>query len=148
MPLRNGKQYLDSYLCRKCKEFYGSDNHNYKCSNCFNRVSGQLSTYEAYIKSCNNWVIENCLVSTDSSFQSLKRISKLKNDILLYNWLRMVKHADSKFLLAKDALQLFKDNPTLKRGHILGHMIGDWWNIISGENKWPPVCGLLLWKLQ
>ena len=137
MPLRNGKQYLDSYLCRRCKEFYGSDDYDFKCSACFNRVSGQLSTYEAYIESCNNWATENCLVSTDSSFQPLKRISKLKNDLLLYNCLRMIKHADNKFLLAKDALKLFKDNPTLKRGHILGHMIGDWWRIISGENKWP-----------
>jgi len=25
----------------------------------------------------------------------------------------------------------------LKRGHIIGHIIGDWWNIISGEGKWP-----------
>ena len=137
MPLRNGKSYLKSHLCNRCNNFYSSNQFDYKCSACFNRVSGQLSTYEVYIKNCNNWATENCLVSTDSSFQPLKRISKLKNDILLYNWLRMVKHADNKFLFAEDALQLFKDNPTLKRGHILGHIIGDWWNIISGENKWP-----------
>ena len=35
MPLRNGKQYLQDYLCQKCNRFYGVKQYNYNCSYCF-----------------------------------------------------------------------------------------------------------------
>jgi len=137
MPTRSGKNYLKTKLC-KCSKFYIHKDFDYKCSICFRAVSGQISTTEVYIENCNKWAEKNCVASNEPSFQLLKQISNFKNDILLYNVLRHTYKTTNKFLLAKDAIELFKDNPTLKRGHIIGHIIGDWWNIISGEGKWPP----------
>ena len=50
-----------------------------------------------------------------------------------------MKKVDStkKYLLADDALVLYRDNPTLTRAHLLGHIVSDWWNIVSTDNKWP-----------
>jgi len=64
MPLRNGKQYLDSYLCRRCKEFYGAKQYNYNCSYCANGTQG-FPTQEAFTEKCNQWAIENSFKNTD-----------------------------------------------------------------------------------
>ena len=141
MPLRNGKEYLLSYLCRKCTKFYGSEQYNYNCSYCLNGTQG-LPTQEVFTEKCNQWAIENSFKNTGVWFRSLKQVSKLKKDNILYSLIQSMKgHGENmrnKYLLADDALVLYNDNPTLLRSHILGHIVSDWWNIVSTDNKWPP----------
>ncbi len=141
MPLRNGKEYLPDYLCRKCTRFYGVKQYNYNCSYCVNGKKG-FPTQQAFTEKCNQWAIENSFKNTDVWFRVLKRASKLKKDEILYSFIKQIKEkqkdSQKKYILADDALLLYEDNPTLLRSHILGHIVSDWWNIVSGDNKWPP----------
>ena len=138
MPLRNGKQYLKHYLCQKCHRFYGVKMYKYNCSYCFKGKKG-LPTQEAFMEKCNKWAKEHSLKKTDSWFRHLRQASSLKKDEILYGFIEAMKSVDStkKYLLADDALILYRDNPTLTRAHLLCHIISDWWNIISRDGKWP-----------
>ena len=46
-----------------------------------------------------------------------------------------------KYISAEVGLKLFKANPTIKRGHLVGGFIADWWEIKSRndnpEKRWP-----------
>ena len=141
MPLRNGKEYLPDYLCRKCTRFYGVEQYNYNCSYCVNGQKG-LTTQQAFTEKCNQWAIENSFKNTDVLFRVLKIASKLKKDKILYSFIKQIKEkqkdSQKKYILADDALLLYEDNPTLLRSHIVGHIVSDWWNIVSKDNKWPP----------
>lgn len=137
MPLRNGKQYLPDYLCQKCQRFYGVKKYNFNCSYCFKGKKG-LPTQQAFMEKCDKWAEEHSLKKTDTWFRHLRQASKLKKDEILYGFIQAMKKTDSpKYLLADDALILYRDNPNLIRAHILAHIVSDWWNIVSTDNKWP-----------
>lgn len=44
------------------------------------------------------------------------------------------------YLLAKDALSLYLEHPTVLRGHLVASRVFDWWNIKSNEYAWPGYC--------
>ena len=138
MPLRNGKQYLLDYLCQKCQEFYGVKQYNYNCSYCFIGKKG-LPTQKTFMEKCDTWATEHSLKNTDLWFRHLQKASKLKKDEILYGFIQALQRVDppKKYLLADDALILYRDNPNLIRAHILAHIVSDWWNIVSTDNKWP-----------
>jgi len=140
MSLRNGKTYLQDYLCRKCTRFYGAKEYNYNCSYCFTGKQN-LSTHKIFMEKCDKWAIEHSLKNTDEWFRHLRKASKLKKDELLYGFIQSMKEcqqdSQKKYILADDALLLYEDNPTLIRSHIVGHIVSDWWNIVSSNNKWP-----------
>jgi hypothetical protein len=137
MPLRNGKQYLQDYLCRKCTRFYGAEQYNYNCSYCIDGKHG-LPTQRVFMEECDKWATEHSLKKTDLWYRHLQKASKLKKDEILYGFIRAMKRTNSsKYLLAEDALILYRDNPSLIRAHLLGHIVSDWWNIVSRDDKWP-----------
>ena len=140
MSLRNGKQYLKPYMCQKCKRFYGSTEYNYNCSYCFIGKKG-LPTQKTFVEKCDTWAAEHSLKKTDLWYRHLQKASKLKKDEILYGFIRSMKEhqqdSHKKYILADDALVLYNDNPTLIRAHILAHIVSDWWNIVSTDNKWP-----------
>ena len=63
MPLRNGKPYLQDYLCQKCNRFYGVKQYNYNCSYCFKGKKG-LPTQQAFMEKCDKWAEEHSLKKT------------------------------------------------------------------------------------
>ena len=140
MPLRNGKQYLQDYLCQKCQRFYGVKQYNYNCSYCFIGKKG-LPTQKTFMEKCDTWATEHSLKNTDLWFRHLQKASKLKKDEILYGFIQAMQehqgNSHKKYILADDALVLYNDNPTLIRAHILAHIVSDWWNIVSSDNKWP-----------
>ncbi len=140
MPLRNGKQYIKDYLCRKCTKFYGAELYNYKCSYCFKGNKG-FPTQKIFMEACDKWATEHSLEKTDLWFRHLRKASRLKKDEILYGFIQSMKEhqQDShiKYILANDALVLYRDNPTPIRAHLLAHIVSDWWNISSTDNKWP-----------
>ena len=143
MPTRSGNSYLKSNLC-KCGEFYAYNKFNYKCSQCYKCTiidpthTRHIHTLKGYIQKCNNWANETCFAKDHSTLKHLQKISKMKNDIIFYKVSRIILQMSHKFLFAEDALKMYHDNPTVFRAHIVGSMVGDWWNINSKKTTWPP----------
>lgn len=148
MPTRSGKHYLKTpkaILC-KCGEFYAYSKFNYKCSSCYKSlIDGKDYTINGYIQKCNEWANKNCFKEDHVLLKHLKQISKMKNDDILYKISRIIlKMETKKFLFAEDALKMYHDNPSCLRAHIVGSLVGDWWNINS-KNYMATICFLLLW---
>lgn len=138
MPLRNGKTYLTSHLC-KCGDLYSNKDFDYKCSECFNYLdkNGIMSGKE-FSEKCKEWVKNNTIDEFGCDF-----LSKNKNisDQHLLNLLSSIFNETGKYITTKTGLELFKVNRTNRRGHIVGSFIADWWNIkslrVDAEKKWP-----------
>ena len=140
MPTRSGKQYLKPYLCQNCMKFYSLEIFNNKCSRCYSSIStGEPATSVEFEEKCNEWATTAC-IKDNKMLAQLKQVSKLKKDILLYSMLQLFKNMTNQFLFAKDALELYHDNPTITRAHIVASMVGDWWNINSNKTTWPSFC--------
>ena len=138
MPLRNGKKYLKTHLC-KCGNLYSNKEFDYKCSECFNYLSKNgIMTGKEFSDKCNEWVKNNTVDEI-----GIKFLSNNKNitDQHLLNLLTLILKQTCKYITAHTGLELFKANRTNRRGHIVGSFIADWWNIksldVSPENKWP-----------
>lgn len=138
MPLRNGKEYLKSHLC-KCRNLYSNKEFDYKCSECFNYLSKNgIMTSKEFSDKCNEWARNNAVDEIGGNF-----LLKNKNitDQHLLNLLTMIFKETGKYITEKIGLELFKANRTNRRGHIVGSFIADWWNIkslrVSKEDKWP-----------
>jgi hypothetical protein len=137
MPTRSGQKYLKTKLC-KCGNFYTHPKFKYKCSSCYKSViDGKDYTIDGYIQKCNEWANKNCLKEDHGFLKHLKQISKMKNDNILYKISRIILKKAKKFLFAEDALKMYHDNPTNLRAHIVGSIVGDWWNINSKKTTWP-----------
>ncbi len=137
MPTRSGKNYLKTKLC-KCSKFYIYKDFGYKCSECFGY--SKAFDYKTYEKDCNEWAINACY--KEDEVLLLKQVSKKMNDKLLYEFIKLFRSTSSpkKYILAKDALEMYNHNPTLPQAHILASIVGDWWNINSKNTTWPPFC--------
>lgn len=138
MPLRNGKKYLISHLC-KCGDLYSNEKFDYKCSECFEYLTKNgIMTSKEYSDKCDEWVKNNTIGETGRLF-----LLKNKNitDLHLFNLLTSILETTGKYITEKVGLELFKAGRTNLRGHIVGSFVADWWNIkslrVSDENKWP-----------
>jgi len=138
MPLRNGKKYLISHLC-KCGDLYSNEKFDYKCSECFEYLTKNgIMTSKEYSDKCDEWVKNNTIGETGRLF-----LLKNKNitDLHLFNLLTSILDTTGKYITEKVGLELFKAGRTNLRGHIVGSFVADWWNIkslrVSDENKWP-----------
>lgn len=138
MPLRNGKEYLTSHLC-KCSVLYSNEMFDYKCSECFDLLTknGIMSSKE-YSYKCDEWVKNNIVDYVGRTF--LERNKNITDQHLL-NLLIAIFDNTGKYITAKTGLVLFKANRTNRRGHIVGSFVADWWNIkslrVAAEQKWP-----------
>ena len=122
MPTRSGKTYLIAHKCHACDEgLYSHINYNYKCRKCWG-------------KQCKQWAKENIMNTTETNF-----VIRHKNhsDEYVFSLLKELLQWTGKYISAECGLQLFKSNPTNKRGHIVCSFIADWWEINSNK-KWPP----------
>ena len=138
MPLRNGKEYLISHKCSQCKKFYSNEKFEYQCSECFGFLeSDNYLNAEEFKNLCDKWAADNT-IRDDNIIRLLKRAARVGQDELLLSILKLVKEETNKFITAKFALKLYKNFPSLRRGHVVASYVADWWNINSIiEKEWP-----------
>lgn len=135
MTTRTGMSYLPAFLCNKCNKFYGYEGFGWLCSYCSGHAPSASDAKER-ADACAAWTRENTLGGQGSKIglSILRTFPKLP-DNLLYSALIILKKKGI-YLAAADAVKLLG---TITRGHIIGSVVADWWNIktphVGGE--WP-----------
>ena len=140
MPTRNGKKYLISHKCHACNiGYYSDENFDYKCSGCWEYCKKNgIMTNKEFGEKCRQWAKDN---TVEEDVRKFILRNKHISDQHLYNFLTGIFVNTEKYISAETGLELFKENPTNRRGHILGSFISDWWEIkssrVSDDKKWP-----------
>ena len=140
MPLRSGKEYLISHKCCACNnDYYSHKNFDYKCSGCWEYCEKNgIMTGTEFGDKCRQWAKDNIVGEEGRKF-ILK--NKHISDQHLFNFLTCIFENTEKYISAEIGLELFNENPSNNRGHILGSFIADWWEIkslrVSEDKKWP-----------
>jgi len=95
------------------------------------------------IKEAHELARKMTIKEEDWKMKFIKMISRKKNDNMLFASFKSLDKDNSEgmtYLLAKDALLLYLEHPTVLRGHIVASRVFDWWNIKSNEFEWPGYC--------
>jgi len=144
MPTRSGKTYRKIQKCIDCSDFYQMINKN-KCSYCTIDKPPSSIKRKIMIKEAYELAITTAINTEKNAgeMKLLKIISRKKNDVLLFKAFKALDECKTDgliYLLAKDALPIYLENPTVQRGHIVASRVFDWWNIKSSEFEWPGYC--------
>ena len=142
MPTRSGITYHKTFKCVDCLEFYQMINKN-KCSYCTIDKPPSSIKRKIMIKAAQELARKMTIKEEDRKMKFIKMISRKKNDNMLFASFKSLDEDNSEgmtYLLAKDALPLYLEHPTVLRGHIVASRVFDWWNIKSNEFEWPGYC--------
>ena len=140
MPTRSGREYLIAHKCQSCdRGYYSHKNFDYKCSGCWDFcMKNGIMTSTEFGDKCRAWAKDNTL---DDDGQKFILGNRNISDQHLYNLLTSIFEHTGKYISAEVGLKLFKANPTIKRGHLVGGFVADWWKIKSRNDnpkkRWP-----------
>lgn len=139
MPTRSGKRYLVAHLCQKCSTFYSHDVFGHLCSNCAGVIKTTKIPRPEFVARAAEWVKANTMDPDNVKYAAFLRGASRMGTTILYATLKGLREEEGLLLRASHAYKLFCDNGTVRRGHILGAHIGDWWNIRtkSAGGEWP-----------
>ena len=133
MPTRSGTTYHKTFKCVDCLEFYQMINKN-KCSYCTVNKPPSYIKRQNMIKAAYELAKKMTIKEEDRKMKFIKMISRKKNDNMLFASFKSLDEDNSgemTYLLAKDALSLYLEHPTVLRGHLVASRVFDWWNIKS-----------------